>query len=89
MLVKNEWRKWVIAFLWVLGFVVLFWGLSRLYNIFVDEKMSASYELAARVKTLEQYAAQAVQLHMQRELQKIEPSVSLLKNDPLINFRLK
>ena len=81
---KSSFKKYAQLVLWAAGLIALVWGLFQLYTIFVEEKNSAIYELNARKNTLSQYASKAIQLRLQRELQRIENTAAILEVDPLI-----
>jgi len=77
-------RQYFTIVSWVMGFVILVWGLNSLYKIFTEERDAASFELSGRKKALEQYATQSFKFYFQRKLREVELKIEKTRNDPLI-----
>ncbi len=67
-----------------LGCVALAWGLFYLHGIFVEERDDALGEIAARRRTLEQFAHKELEQRLRDQLAKARPTIDSASRDPLI-----
>jgi len=81
---KMTIRQCITLICWVIGFVILIWGLNSLYKIFTEERDASFFELSGRKKALEQYATQSFRFYFQRRLREVELKIEKTRSDPLI-----